>query len=543
MTLLIIHFILLAAAPFKKFPRLLRTGMLLASLTLLAFLSAQVTSNTEHLRLDLFLMIVDLIVLWTLLYQVYFPPESAQFIFQMIKNALRLSGSVGLILLIVVTLFPKLSFRFFSVQLQKNVVGFGSGSEMNPGEIAELTRSEEVAFTARLPETKGLLTPESLYWRGSTLSRTLDGLHWFQGKEFFPKTHAEVDSQLQQHILIEPRFEDVLFALDQPLVSPKLPKAGPLFEKTLYQASSSTLPFKSEFDPAYQLELSRVPFNLDPRLEPWVLKLKKENPSLQAFSKALLHYYETNFQKKLNPGKYSKDALGSFFYDRKEGFCEHFAGSFATLLRMAGFYSRVVLGFKGGEWNPWSKSYVVHDYDAHAWVEAWDPQANQWTRIDPTQVVPPYRLETNTHSTLSQYYDSVFTRWNYFYHDNQNEKKIGFLLVLFLVFFSLYQARKRYRQRVQNQDPLVSLYERYCKELEKLSIKRLPHEGPNDFLMRNLKLLSAENRVIQHSLENFTQTYIQARYAEENTINSIKKLQEALSSVQLALKSITPVRR
>ena len=54
-----------------------------------------------------------------------------------------------------------------------------------------------------------------------------------------------------------------------------------------------------------------------------------------------------------------------------KGFCEHYAAAFATLMRIAGIPSRVVLGYHGGEFNQLGKYVIVHQSDAHAWCEVW----------------------------------------------------------------------------------------------------------------------------------------------------------------------------
>ena len=44
-------------------------------------------------------------------------------------------------------------------------------------------------------------------------------------------------------------------------------------------------------------------------------------------------------------------ALDEFLFERREGFCEHYAASFATLMRATGIPARVVIGYMGGEWS------------------------------------------------------------------------------------------------------------------------------------------------------------------------------------------------
>ena len=95
-----------------------------------------------------------------------------------------------------------------------------------------------------------------------------------------------------------------------------------------------------------------------------------------------------------------KDAIEDFLFSQPRGHCEYFASALALMLRSVGIPSRVVIGFNGGEWNPWGKFYLVRELHAHAWVEAYlppdklpthlrdrDPEKWQnggWVTLDPT---------------------------------------------------------------------------------------------------------------------------------------------------------------
>ena len=95
-----------------------------------------------------------------------------------------------------------------------------------------------------------------------------------------------------------------------------------------------------------------------------------------------------------------KDAIEDFLFSQPRGHCEYFASALALMLRSVGIPSRVVIGFNGGEWNPWGKFYLVRELHAHAWVEAYlppdklpahlrdrDPEKwrfGGWVTLDPT---------------------------------------------------------------------------------------------------------------------------------------------------------------
>ncbi len=77
------------------------------------------------------------------------------------------------------------------------------------------------------------------------------------------------------------------------------------------------------------------------------------------------------------------DPVARWFESGLPGHCEFFASSFVLTARAAGYPARIVVGFKGGEWNPYEKYFMVRNSDAHAWAEIYDG-AGSWMRVDPT---------------------------------------------------------------------------------------------------------------------------------------------------------------
>jgi hypothetical protein len=68
----------------------------------------------------------------------------------------------------------------------------------------------------------------------------------------------------------------------------------------------------------------------------------------------------------------------------KEGYCQHFAGAMALMLRMLGIPARVAAGFTSGSYDDDNgPRWTVTDHDAHAWVEVWFDGWG-WLPFDPT---------------------------------------------------------------------------------------------------------------------------------------------------------------
>jgi transglutaminase-like putative cysteine protease len=73
--------------------------------------------------------------------------------------------------------------------------------------------------------------------------------------------------------------------------------------------------------------------------------------------------------------------LAWFVAEGKSGYCQHFAGAMALMLRMLGVPARVAAGFTSGKRE--DGGWTVTDHNAHAWVEAWFPGYG-WLAFDPT---------------------------------------------------------------------------------------------------------------------------------------------------------------
>ena len=84
--------------------------------------------------------------------------------------------------------------------------------------------------------------------------------------------------------------------------------------------------------------------------------------------------------------------LDYFLNQTHEGYCQHYAGAMALLLRMGGISARVATGFSPGGFSSRKKAWIVRDTDAHAWVEVWFDKYG-WVPIDPTPDGTPARSQ------------------------------------------------------------------------------------------------------------------------------------------------------
>ncbi|NLT07180.1 MAG: transglutaminase domain-containing protein [Solirubrobacterales bacterium] len=75
--------------------------------------------------------------------------------------------------------------------------------------------------------------------------------------------------------------------------------------------------------------------------------------------------------------------LEAFLFEDRRGYCQHFSGAMALMLRMVGVPARVAAGFSPGTHDPDTDQYRVRDLDAHSWVEVYFAGVG-WVPFDPT---------------------------------------------------------------------------------------------------------------------------------------------------------------
>jgi protein-glutamine gamma-glutamyltransferase len=81
-----------------------------------------------------------------------------------------------------------------------------------------------------------------------------------------------------------------------------------------------------------------------------------------------------------------------FMFTSRLGYCQHFSGAMALLLRMGGVPARVATGFSPGRFDRKRGEFIVRDDDAHSWVEAYFPGIG-WDTFDPTPAASPARSQ------------------------------------------------------------------------------------------------------------------------------------------------------
>jgi transglutaminase-like putative cysteine protease len=457
--------------------------------------------------------------------------------------------------------FPRVygGFRF---QFSQSLMNIGGMSDrLSPGSVSSMALNNAVVFRADFPD--GNIPPISaMYWRGGVLWRG-DGLTWVPVLFFLRNEyHAGPMSgaPIRQRISLQPHGGRWLFALDRPvelrganyLPGGVLQSKRTILSRFRYEVLSrpndreTTLP-RDQREAALQL-----PAYIDPRVKALVESWKAGNARPeQIIDAATLYFHREHFVYTLQPGGYNdRDGLGEFLFERRQGFCEHYAAAFATLMRVAGIPSRIVIGYHGGEFNSLGQYVIVRQSDAHAWCEVWLKDSG-WERVDPTDVIAPDRISSSLASYLESHapqndagaadrslaatgwreirhdfqlaWDSVNYQWDLHILNFDEEAQTNFLMslglgslswtdILFwvLIVTALFVAMLSYflRRTREPVDKVAKGYAGFCHALARAGLPREPWEGAQHFAARAAERFPEQAPVI----ERISSLYIALRY-------------------------------
>jgi len=509
--------------------------------------------------------------------------SSSESFWSPVSATCKLLAQAAPLVVLLFLLFPRINtaFRFEIRDLRSAASGFSD--RLSPGSIASLTNSSDIAFRAEFPDRK-TRPPGPMYWRGIVMWHC-EGMEWrapyAPASSSDSSTQSPGDKAIRQRITIAPHGARWMFALDRPFEVP--PKAmlargnylwsvQPIRKARRYEVISSLEVTGKELQPRERKEALELPTSISPAVrdlaQSWIARNSK-NP--RATVNSALQFFRTQrFRYSLSPGEYKKNDLDEFLFHRRVGFCEHYATSFATLMRLTGTPARVVVGYLGGEYNDLGRFFLVRQADTHAWCEVWLPDSG-WTRVDPTSAVAPGRasldlnsflerriasgeMETRrsafvTQLTRSAIFTNIRLAWealNYewdarvlgFDADTQESllasvgiaKRGPFLLIaetlviaaaLLVIYAGWMQLRSRSRV-----DRVKALYKRFCREAARLGVRRSPWEGPSDFSKRAAQLLPKESERIRQ----ISDTYIALRYSPKSATIILDRFAKEVSA-------------
>ncbi len=289
----------------------------------------------------------------------------------------------------------------------------GLSEQVSPGDIASLIESDELVFNVAFD---GPLPPRNeRYWRAITLEH-FDGKTWSTsierkrvdqqykvlGHEFSPHVSGR---HYRYDVIAEPTGQHWLYAMDVAVPGSyssnqsiwqsadyQLNAIQPLMSKRSYAVVSyPDVPLDQTLTSLDQRLNLQVPDVGNPQTRRWAKQLASQSKDANDYINRILNYFaRDDFAYTLSPDDMPSNPIDTFLFERKAGFCAHYASSMAFVLRLSGIPARLVTGYQGGE-KLKDDVLTVRQYDAHAWVEAY-LEGKGWIRFDPTSVVAPNRI-------------------------------------------------------------------------------------------------------------------------------------------------------
>lgn len=340
---------------------------------------------------------------------------------EIVKRNVSVFLQVVPIMLILFLLIPR--FPPLWTMPGKKTPTTGFSEQLSLGDLSQLVRNYEAAFrvsftTETRPETK------ELYWRGFILDK-FDGRTWSptdKGSIIKTKKISNMSSSLLSYeIIFEPHGYRWLFSLDRPMrinsrqasvgiTEQGLVKSDYIIRERMQYQVTSDLQYSNNYPPANaEPEKNlQLPANGNPQTTAMVNSWLQQQLTPEAIINEMQKKISRDFRYTLQPPVLSQESIDDFLFNSKQGFCEHFASSFAFVMRKAGIPARVIVGYQGGVWNNIENYLLVTQADAHAWVEVW--QDKRWRRIDPTAFVAPNRIESGIDQALTQADQTLLSR-------------------------------------------------------------------------------------------------------------------------------------
>ncbi len=338
-------------------------------------------------------------------------------------------------------LLPRASAGYLGAYAPGGEISTGFGDSVELGRIGEIQQSGSVVMHIQIEgDEQGSF---DLKWRGIALGN-FDGRTWSnnraqhplfpqgEGHFVFPPPRAGFQRPafhpIAYHVLMEPVGINVFFLAGTPesleghYRRVAIDDAGAVFDLdpehpvNSYQASSDIeQPSAADLRTASETYPPDVTSNylelpaLDRRIPRLAQQITASANNNYDKAQALETYLRTHFGYTLQLSRtVPHDPLANFLFERKQGHCEYFASSMAVMLRTLGIPSRVVNGFRSGEFNDLTSQYVVRASNAHSWVEAYFPTYG-WVAFDPT---PNASIPVRTGwGRVSLYIDALASFW------------------------------------------------------------------------------------------------------------------------------------
>jgi hypothetical protein len=315
-------------------------------------------------------------------------------------------------------ILPRVSTNYLRSLAARNDFASGFSDNVKLGEIGRIQLSDAIVFHAKFVNPSAV--PSDLKWRGTALGQ-FDGYEWtkspVESSEDLTISGAEVQKrmfgdvihpgqfrQMEYHVTMQPIGTNyffvppVLYMLHTDTTQLQVDHAGSIGRHDAFRqirtydgGSWWVTPSRAELERGGDVpeQVRRIYLTL-PQVDPRIPELagRVTATGKTPFEKAFLleRHLQTSYgytlEMAVSPDPKVKP-LSFFLFTRKKGHCEYFASAMAIMLRTQGIPSRIVNGFRNGEYNDISGSFVVRAANAHSWVEAYIGGYG-WVTFDPT---------------------------------------------------------------------------------------------------------------------------------------------------------------
>ena len=129
----------------------------------------------------------------------------------------------------------------------------------------------------------------------------------------------------------------------------------------------------------------QLPENLPQRIRDLALQITE--PFSNAYDRvAALERYlrlELTYNDQIPPPPAGWDGVDYFLFGIEAGYCDYYASALATMARSLDIPARLAAGYTQGEYDEEKDAYRVRELNAHAWVEVFFPGYG-WVEFEPT---------------------------------------------------------------------------------------------------------------------------------------------------------------
>jgi len=292
--------------------------------------------------------------------------------------------------------FPRISFEHASYGFKgESIKRMGHDGTMYLDGNALIVPSDrivmEVGFEEEIPPAN------TLYFRGSVLyvdkkdhwealpkyAKRKEKLYYpTQGKEIRYKVTLYPTNKKWLYLLDMPKRSVENATLDRDLIS----TVEKNIEEPVHYAAISSL------SPSYTETLDNVTYKIstffDAQQNPQSYELaqtilKKSSSTKEKVDKLMALFKAQSLTYTLKPDALDiNHSTDSFLFDKKRGYCVHFASSFVTMARMLGIPARIVTGYKSDKSESLKNYLAIKEKDAHAWAELYIE--GKWVRYETT---------------------------------------------------------------------------------------------------------------------------------------------------------------